>query len=84
MTPFRRRRAGQSHPPPQPRTEVARQRKPPPPADTGGEDARKAAERALHESRARRQREIPLRRWFRMEFEENHWQRDVDAIWGGH
>lgn len=58
---------------------------PPPqqPRPTEGEKARKRAENALLEVRARAERQRALREWFRTQYEVNGYGRDVDAIWGG-
>jgi hypothetical protein len=58
---------------------------PPPqqPRPTEGERARKRAEQALAEVRARTERQRALRDWFRAQYEVNGYGRDVDAIWGG-
>lgn len=58
---------------------------PPPqqPRPTEGERARKRAEDALAEVRARRERQRSLRAWFVAQYEDNGFGHDVDAIWGG-
>ena len=58
---------------------------PPPnqPRPTEGERARKRAENALIEVRARTERQRPLRAWFAAQYEDNGFGHDVDAIWEG-
>ena len=48
-----------------------------------GEKARKRAEGALSEVRARAERQRALRDWFRAQYEKNGWGGDVDTVWGG-
>jgi hypothetical protein len=58
---------------------------PPPqqPRPSEGERARKRAEQALAEVRARAEQQRPLREWFRWRFEENGFGEEVDTLWGG-
>lgn len=67
---FRRKRR---HLPPPQRPSTSRE----------AERARKRAEDALAEVRARRERQRALREWFRAQYDVNGYGRDVDAIWGG-
>lgn len=60
-----------------------RQLPPPSKRPRESERARKRAEDALTEVRARTERQRALREWFRAQYDVNGYGRDVDAIWGG-
>ena len=53
------------------------------PPQTGGAEARKSAEAALEEGRARHAEMSALRTWLRRDYERNHYADTIEALFLG-